>query len=134
MDTPTSPEDSFVLLKAREVTRPSLVAGLAGIFMGSTLAVYRGAPVSLYAVPMGFNFTLISASILTVEKAAAACTGQSSPGTFGLGGFFGGGFMSGVHAGSRGVVAGGLVFGILCGSSRLVWESISYEDFARFVN
>lgn len=134
MVPPSDLHDNVLLFKAREITRPSLVAGLVGTFTGSTLAVYRGAPLSLYAVTMGFNFTLISASILTAEKVAAACTGQSSPGTFGLGGLFGGGFMSGFHAGKRGVVAGGLAFGMICGASRVAWESTSYEEIARFVN
>jgi len=42
--------------------------------------------------------------------------------------------MSGIHAGKRGVVAGGLAFGVICGTSRVAWESSSYEDIARYMS
>ena len=84
---------------------------------------------------MGVNYALVSASILTVEKlAAAASGGSSSPWTYGIGGALGGGFLSGTHSGRRGVFAGGLVFGAVCGGSRIAWEWLSYEDIHRFVS
>jgi len=116
---------------ARDITTLSAAAGSVGATYGGLLAVFRGHSVPLYSVSMGANFFLLAAAISGAEKITSVLVRRSDALTYGIGGALGGGFLSGVHAGPRGVVVGSLVFGLSSAGARTSVDLVLASDFVK---
>jgi len=122
----TSQKPPKLLLAAQDVARPSLLAGCVGATAGGLLGVYRGHSVPLYSVSIGTNWLLLGGAIFTAEKAFSVAINRPSDAySYGAGGLLGGGFLSGIHAGRQGILAGALLFGLSSAGSRYAFEGFA---------